>query len=663
MYSVATDPRGWLYTLVGVALLWTSITTSPRLGVVANFVAALLILWTALTFLANGVVGGGLGHGFGALFLLLDTSPRIRGRLAPVNLLGLCLSVIPLCVGVHALFNPAVIPSIPRIGLSGQAVALTFSVAGAFAVHANLRGLERPRIWAHALLGVVLLLFHGALGFWVSSSMFLEGGATLFRSVATMALPFWEKRNAGLSLFTLRLRVGAALGTASFLGCLVGAYCLLLALHVSRNDDELRPVRILAQWIVLSSALLAALIGAWMATGLRASLERIIRPNPQDDVAKFGIDELDAVASFVRDTSRLRRLHELASRSIRIEDRASLLQEILTSAVAIGEADGGEIRLRGSRGDLTREASVGIAGNAPLSAAAPRITPLDTRSGANLGEIALYYTTPREFSDQDVRFAGLLARQAADLLEKADADAELRESNRALARANRDLSHFAFAASHDLQEPLRMVSAYSELLIASLPEPVSKHMAECVRVITEGNQRMSALLKDLLAYTQISMGGGKDVEMEEFSLDGALREALANCQLALRDVNAIVHAAELPAVHGVRSYFVRLFQNLIANAVKYRSADPLEIRIDSRVEDGSCRVSLQDNGIGVAPEYHERIFGVFTRLHGQEIPGTGMGLAICQRIVERHSGKIWVESQGGSGARFCFEIPVRFRTG
>jgi len=237
---------------------------------------------------------------------------------------------------------------------------------------------------------------------------------------------------------------------------------------------------------------------------------------------------------------------------------------------------------------------------------------------------------------------------------------ELRTSNAALRRANEDLQQFAFAASHDLQEPLRMITTYSQLLVdgysGGYPGELNGEPAQCVKFISRGTARMRELLSDLLAYTQLTDQDRREVKWVE--LNEVTQKALDNLSPAIAESGAAVHIDRLPGVYGQEAHFVQLFQNLIGNAIKYRGENTPSIHVASVKDGSSWRVSVADNGIGIAPEHHDRVFGVFKRLHGSNIPGTGIGLAICQRIVERYGGKIWVESAVGNGATFHFTVPV-----
>src|SRR5580704_10473324 len=216
----------------------------------------------------------------------------------------------------------------------------------------------------------------------------------------------------------------------------------------------------------------------------------------------------------------------------------------------------------------------------------------------------------------------------------------MRVTNAALLRANEDLKQFAFAASHDLQEPLRMITSYSQLLVKAYRGQLEGEASVWLRFITDGTKRMRELLADLLAYTQVT-GDGQAIE--SIDLNRVFEKTLENCKLAIEENQASVTSDHLPVVLGNEPHFVQLFQNLIGNALKYRGDRIPRIHVSAVNQDGVWRFALADNGIGIAPAYHEIIFGIFKRLHGRTISGTGIGLAICQRVVERYGGRIWVE--------------------
>jgi PAS domain S-box-containing protein len=235
-------------------------------------------------------------------------------------------------------------------------------------------------------------------------------------------------------------------------------------------------------------------------------------------------------------------------------------------------------------------------------------------------------------------------------------NADLQKTNEQLARSNEDLERFAFAASHDLQEPLRMVTTYVQLLVRTLPADMEGEAKMFVRNIVDGSMRMRGLLGDLLAYSEI--GGETGEPRQTVNLNAVLESVRQNLNVAVEESGAEVLAPDMPVVAGHPSHFVQLFQNLIGNAIKYRGDEPPRIEISWERDGRQLQFAVSDNGMGIDPQYHGKIFGVFKRLHGKKIPGTGIGLAICQRVVERYHGRIWVESQVGSGATFFFTLPV-----
>lgn len=245
--------------------------------------------------------------------------------------------------------------------------------------------------------------------------------------------------------------------------------------------------------------------------------------------------------------------------------------------------------------------------------------------------------------------------RAAERLAKLNAD--LRESNENLARSNEDLERFAFIASHDLQEPLRMITIYSQLLVKECDVAPNELTTKYIDTIVSGTKRMRDLLADLLAYTGI--GAQNDQPPTAVNLNRVLETASKNLTFSIAETGAIIESEDLPTVMGHEAHFIPLFQNLIGNAIKYRGAATPRIHIQVDRNGSEARFSVADNGMGIAPAYHTKIFAAFKRLHGSSIPGTGIGLAICQRVVERYGGRIWVQSELGHGATFVFTLPAR----
>jgi PAS domain S-box-containing protein len=225
----------------------------------------------------------------------------------------------------------------------------------------------------------------------------------------------------------------------------------------------------------------------------------------------------------------------------------------------------------------------------------------------------------------------------------------------ALQRSNRELSQFAYVVSHDLQAPLRAVSIYTELLVKQCESCIDDKGTDFATFIREGVQQMQTLIRDLLKYSQIS---NSDSESRSVELDKVLDQALNNHKPAIVDSGAAITRDPLPVVRGDETHFVQLFQNLLGNALKYRGPEPPAIHVGAEQVGRDWRIFVRDNGIGIDHEYADKIFEPFKRLHGSEVPGTGVGLAICKKIVERYGGRIWVESTPGDGSTFYFTLPV-----
>ncbi len=242
-----------------------------------------------------------------------------------------------------------------------------------------------------------------------------------------------------------------------------------------------------------------------------------------------------------------------------------------------------------------------------------------------------------------------------DITARKEAEERLAAKVEELARSNTELEQFAYVASHDLQEPLRMVSSYCQLLQRRYQGKLDASGDEFIEYAVEGATRMHALIDDLLAYSRVATKGKP---LEQVDCTVVLRDALTNLKVALEQSDAIVTHDPLPTVLAHGNQLVQLFQNLISNAVKYRGAHRPEIHVAVDVQEEGWRFAVRDNGIGFDPQFADRIFVIFQRLHTKaEYPGTGMGLAICKKIVEQHGGRIWVESQPGLGSVFYFSIP------
>ena len=242
-----------------------------------------------------------------------------------------------------------------------------------------------------------------------------------------------------------------------------------------------------------------------------------------------------------------------------------------------------------------------------------------------------------------------------DVSRSKHAEQALKETADALERSNKELAMFAYVASHDLQEPVRAVSGCVELLKRRLQDQLDDSSRELMTHITEGAVRMRTLIQDLLTYSHV---GSKGKAFEPTDCEAILQIAQANLAVAIQESGAVITHDPLPQIIADPTQMVQLFQNLTGNAIKYRGDRAPVIHINATRQDDEWLFSVSDNGIGIDPQYFERIFVIFQRLHGRsEYSGTGIGLAVCKKIVERHHGRIWVESAADKGSRFCFTIP------
>jgi PAS domain S-box-containing protein len=266
------------------------------------------------------------------------------------------------------------------------------------------------------------------------------------------------------------------------------------------------------------------------------------------------------------------------------------------------------------------------------------------RAGSRLVTLSRW-VAERDENDNVVR----ILESNNDITERVLVQQELR-------RANLDLEQFAYSASHDLQEPLRTIKIYSELLSGEQLRPTETEAAEFLGYVRNAAARMELLVRDLLAYTRINES---EKPSESVEATRALSNALGNLAGAIAETGVLITSEELPPVRVHELHLQQLFQNLIGNGIKYRDPDRVPtVHVGAEKHNDEWVFSVRDNGIGIAPDHKERVFGLFTRLHNtRKYSGTGIGLAICQRIVERYHGRIWVESEPGSGSTFYFSIP------
>jgi PAS domain S-box-containing protein len=299
------------------------------------------------------------------------------------------------------------------------------------------------------------------------------------------------------------------------------------------------------------------------------------------------------------------------------------------------------------RADVERAASDARRTNEPYAVQYRILRPDgDERVIASRGKVV-----QRDAAGAPIRMTGV----CWDVTEEKRAEERLRALLAELARSNRELEQFAYVASHDLQEPLRMVSSYTQLLEKRYRDKLDDDAREFIHYAVDGARRMQRLINDLLEFSRVSTRGKPLERVDANEVLGAVR---ANLAAAIDETQALVTNGELPVIAADATQLGQLLQNLIGNAIKFHGVAAPRVHVSACDGAGEWTFSVKDNGIGIEREYFERIFVIFQRLHaGQQYPGTGIGLAVCKRIVERHGGRIWVESEPGTGTTFFFSIP------
>ena len=260
-----------------------------------------------------------------------------------------------------------------------------------------------------------------------------------------------------------------------------------------------------------------------------------------------------------------------------------------------------------------------------------------------------------ELEQQRTQLTRMNQELESEVAERRGTEETLKKTMAELERSNKELEQFAYIASHDLQEPLRMVSSYLQLIAGRYKGRLDADADDFIHYAVEGANRMQTMINDLLAYSRVGTRGGP---FEPADCNGILEQTLSNLKFPLEETGAVITHDPLPVVTADASQLVQVFQNLISNAIKFGGEKTPEIHISADKKGGEWIFSVKDNGIGFDPKYADKIFDTFKRLHtAVKYPGSGIGLTICRKIIERHGGRIWAESEPGKGATFYFTIP------
>jgi PAS domain S-box-containing protein len=363
------------------------------------------------------------------------------------------------------------------------------------------------------------------------------------------------------------------------------------------------------------------------------------------DVA-FGLSSLRTRAERQKAEQRFRRLWEFAPDAMLCVDASGVITLVNSQAERLF---GPAVELVGTPAAELMPQGFPVALSSEMRAAAPLCS--EDRHRAPDGSWHWLNWVAYAVPGEDLIYAA-----ARDMTERRQLEQQLAERAAELERSNVELEQFAYVASHDLQEPLRMVASFTSLLGRRYGDRLDERGWQYVHYAVDGATRMQSLVQALLTYSRVGTRGGQLVESDSGT---ALQQALANLALAIRDARARITWAppEFPRVVADPVQLAQLFQNLVANALKFHGDAPPAIHIRVEDDDAFCRFAVSDNGIGIEPQHWSRIFVIFQRLHSREsYSGMGMGLAICKKIVERHGGRIWVESQPGRGSTFYFTL-------
>jgi len=454
--------------------------------------------------------------------------------------------------------------------------------------------------------------------------------------------------------------------------------------NVGRRSDQVSSLITMARLIIAGGAGLALLLALAIGTLLSRSILRPLhrleegarRVRNGNFIARVDLDTKDELGALATAFNQM--VDELTATTVSKDYVDNIIRSMVDSLIVTDE-DGKIERVNDATLEMLGYQRRELLGKdirglfTPPGGRIPREVSRDAKQLFSTGRLSnverTYYTKAGEpvpvsysagvLTEASGKPSGVVCL-AQDVTERKRAERAILEAAEELRRSNAELAQFAYVASHDLQEPLRMVASYTQLLARRYQGRLDTDADEFIGYAVDGVNRMQSLINDLLAYSRV---GSRGAEFAPTDVTQVVETCVAHLQNEIDENDAVVSGGELPTVVADSHQLTMLFQQLIGNALKYRTRERApRVHIEAERNVNEWVFSVQDNGIGIEPEYHERIFVIFQRLHGKgEYSGTGIGLAVAKKIVERHGGRIWVESTPGDGSTFYFTLPVRER--
>ncbi len=619
-----------------------------------------------------------------ASYSALDLAGRVTSARGGARLLWLSGGAIAMGIGIWSMHYVGmlafrlpmpVLYDWPTVLLSLMAAILASAIA-LFVVSREKMGLFSALIGS-ILMGIGIAAMHyigmaamrmTAMCHYSGPLVILSVGLAIAISFVALWLTFHFRKDA--AVWSLRKMIaasvmGAAIPVMHYTGMAAATFTPSMSIHLDRTSA----ISVSALSVAGISMVTLVLLGVVI---LAARMYRVYWTDRQL-LAAF-LEHIPDNVYFKDRESRFMRVSRAGAKHYGLDDPAQAVNktdfEMFSLAHAIPAFDDEQEMIRTGRSIVGKEERETWADGREAWVLTTKV-PLRDRQGQIIGTMGISHDiTDRKRAELELQeyknhLEELVAARTAELslaneqlardnAARRLAEHELISKAEELARSNAELEQFAYVASHDLQEPLRMVASYTQLLARRYKGRLDSDGDEFIGFAVDGANRMQQLIRDLLSYSRVITKGNP---LQLTVADAACKDALANLKKSIEDSEAVVKVEPLPTLMADGTQLTQLFQNLIGNAIKYRSGVKPEICVAARPNHNHWVFSVQDNGIGIEPQYFERIFQMFQRLHSRgEYPGTGIGLAISKKIAERHGGRIWVESEPGHGSTFLFSI-------